>query len=136
MPAAGTCNHVHQSSVLMKYLTCSAFYRRGMHEAEGWTALAFYTPFMESTLAVANHTLIGCTFELIPPPFVRLLIALALHAVTFVFVPVIYVLLRNKKQSTYEEVFHWMKQTGANPKYVTCDFEVRCLFHCRRILVF
>ena len=93
-------------------------------------ALAFFTAFMESTLIAATHLLVDCTFNPVPAPFTQLLIALALHPVTHMFVPVIYVLLRDKKATTYEQVFQWMRMTGANPKYVTVDFEVCVCLSC------
>ena len=78
----------------------------------------FYSNFMQTTMTGADHILIDCTFKPVPEPFEQLL-----------FVPVVYTLLRDKKEPTYMQAFTWMKQAGANPKYATSDFEVRTFIH-------
>lgn len=75
-------------------------------------------------LKESNHWFVDGTFRSAPQLFYQVYVILA-EKFSGVL-PIIYALLPNKQQKTYEEMLHLLKdiQPELNPTYISCDFEL------------
>jgi hypothetical protein len=99
------------------------------------------------------NTFIDCTFRIVPKGFYQLMIIMVYSSAHETYVPVLYILLQNKKEHTYLRALteaEFAANHHLRPKTVTCDFElalinaivgkfpnvplIGCLFHFKQAI--
>lgn len=73
------------------------------------------------------NTFVDCTFRIVPKGFYQLMIIMIYSAAHQTYVPVLYILLQNKKEQTYLRALteaEFAANHYLRPKTVTCDFEI------------